>query len=303
MTKSGSGRRALLIVNENARQGREAGEEAQRLLTAAGIEVHREVCASRESLAAAIRRRSGVVDLVVIGGGDGTLNAALPAVIETGLPLGILPLGTANDLARTLGIPPKQDAAITIIGSGETRGIDIGEVNGVPFFNVASLGLSERIARELTQDEKKKLGTLGYGIATIRTLAYMRPFSAEILFNGCSRKVRTIQIAVGNGRYYGGGLTISETAEIDDGRLDLYSLETDRLWKLALIYPAFRQGRLDSWSEVRTATCTEFEIRTRWPRPVNTDGEITTRTPARFRVLPKAITVFAPTPPQSDRGG
>jgi diacylglycerol kinase family enzyme len=128
----------------------------------------------------------------------------------------------------------------------------------------------------------------------MRTLAYMRPFSAEIVLGGNARKVRTIQIAVGNGRHYGGGLTIAEAAEIDDGFLDVYSIETDRLWKLALIYPAFRQGRLAFGNEIRTAACTEVEIRTRRPRPINTDGEITTRTPARFRVLPRAIRVFAP---------
>jgi len=287
-------RRALLIVNEQARRGREAGDAGERLLAASGMSVQREVSPGREALADAIRRHAGTVDLVVIGGGDGTLNAALPALIDTGLPLGILPMGTANDLARTLAIPPEPEAAIGIIAAGSTRRIDAGEVNGVPFFNVASLGLSERIARELTHDVKRKLGVFGYVLATIRTLIYMRPFSAEVVVGETTRRIRSIQIAVGNGRYYGGGLTIAETAEIDDGTLDVYSIETDRLWKLALIYPAFRQGRLASWNEIRTVRCTELEIRSRRVRPINTDGELTTRTPARFRVLPKAVTVFAP---------
>jgi YegS/Rv2252/BmrU family lipid kinase len=294
MAEAGSARRALLIVNDRARRGGQAGAGAERLLAENGMRVHREACGSREALAAAIRRRAGAVDLAVIGGGDGTLNAALPALIETGLPLGILPLGTANDLARTLGIPVEVDAAVGVVAAGRTRAIDVGEVNGVPFFNVASLGLSERIARELSKDVKQTLGVLGYVVATIRTLAHMRPFAAEIVLGGTAQRVRSIQIAVGNGRYYGGGLTIAETAKIDDGTLDLYSLETGRLWKLAVIYPAFRLGRLATWNEVRTATCTEVEIRTRRPRPVNTDGEITTRTPARFRVLPRAVTVVAP---------
>jgi len=267
---------------------------AERLLGDSGIAVHRDVATDRKALAATIRRHAGTVDLVVIGGGDGTLNAALPALIETGLPLGILPMGTANDLARTLAIPPAPEAAAGIIAAGRTREIDVGEVNGVPFFNVASLGLSERIARELTRDVKQKLGVLGYVLATIRTLIYMRPFSAKIVVGGTTRRIRSIQIAVGNGRYYGGGLTIAETATIDDGALDLYSIETDRLWKLALIYPAFRSGRLASWNDIRTVRCTEVEIHSRRARPINTDGEITTRTPARFRVLPKAVTVFAP---------
>jgi YegS/Rv2252/BmrU family lipid kinase len=294
MAEAGSARRALLIVNEKARRGRVAGSDGEQLLVDSGVAVRRETCANREAVATTIRRHADAVNLVVIGGGDGTLNAALPGLIDTGLPLGILPFGTANDLARTLAIPSEPATAAGIIAAGRTREIDVGEVNGVPFFNVASLGLSEKIARELTQAAKRKLGVLGYVLATIRTLAYMRPFSAEIVLGGNARKVRTIQIAVGNGRHYGGGLTIAEAAEIDDGFLDVYSIETDRLWKLALIYPAFRQGRLAFGNEIRTAACTEVEIRTRRPRPINTDGEITTRTPARFRVLPRAIRVFAP---------
>jgi diacylglycerol kinase family enzyme len=95
-------------------------------------------------------------------------------------------------------------------------------------------------------------------------------------------------------------MTVEEHAKIDDGCLNLYSLEFDRLWKLALIYPAFRSGRHGMWKEVRTISCTEVEIRTRRPQPVNTDGEITTQTPARFRVLPKAITVLAPVSPPDE---
>ena len=81
-------------------------------------------------------------------------------------------------------------------------------------------------------------------------------------------------------------------AAIDDGRLNLYSLEFDRLWKLALIYPAFRSGRHGRWSQVRTAQCREVEILTRRPRGVNADGELTAETPARFRLLPRAVAVF-----------
>lgn len=287
-------RRALLIVNQNARLGHEAGRAAQEVFKRNRIDVLHETCGSREALAETIRRRAGEVDLVAIGGGDGTLNAAAPALVDTRLPFAILPLGTANDLARTLGLPTDPGAAAQIVATGHLRDIDVGEVNGIHYFNVASLGLSERIAKELSGDVKKKLGILGYVVATIRTLVYIRPFSAEILFDGVARKVRTIQIAVGNGRHYGGGLTVAETAEIDDGRLDVYSLETDRLWKLALSYPAFRRGRLKAWSEARTAVCTEVEIRTRRPRSINTDGEITTTTPARFRVLPKAVRVYVP---------
>ena len=106
-------------------------------------------------------------------------------------------------------------------------------------------------------------------------------------------KVKTFQIAVGNGRHYGGGNVIEASAEIDDGHLDLYSLELGTVWKLAGMLRSFRAGTHGAWDEVRTARCVEFDIETRRPMPVNTDGEIVTSTPAKFLVHPGAITVLA----------
>jgi YegS/Rv2252/BmrU family lipid kinase len=287
-------RRALFIVNTKSRQGLDAADAAAEALERRGLQLSREECLDPQALRTAICRSADSVDMIVLGGGDGTLNAAAPALIKAGLPLGILPLGTANDLARTIGIPLELEAAAQVIVDGKARPIDLGEVNGHPFFNVASIGLSVDVTRELTRDLKQRWGKLGYAVATCRALWRMRPFSAEIRHEGQVHRVRTLQIAVGNGRYYGGGMTIDEEAEIDDGLLNLYSLEFESLWKLALVYPAFRSGRHGVWHEVRTGTFREGELRTRRPRPVNTDGELTTQTPARFRVLRQAITVLVP---------
>jgi YegS/Rv2252/BmrU family lipid kinase len=289
-------RRALVVVNSKSRNGDGALDEALHLLESGGIEILQEAPDGAEDLRAAIRRHAPMVDLVILGGGDGTMNAAAPALMESGLPLGVLPLGTANDLARTLGIPPEPEAAARIILEGHQRRIDLGEVNGRPFFNVASIGLSVEVTRELTRETKRRWGRLGYAIATFRALWRLRPFRAAIRHGDSMVRVRAIQIAVGNGRHYGGGMTVQEEARIDDGRLDLYSIEFAQLWRLALIYPAFRAGRHGVWREVRTATCEEVEIRTRRPRAVNTDGELVTHTPARFRVLRQALTVIVPPP-------
>lgn len=289
-------RRALLVVNERSRQGAGQAARAEALLAAQGLDARREPCREAEPLADTIRRAAadGRPDLVVLGGGDGTLNAAIPALRETGLPLGILPLGTANDLARTLGIPTELEAAARVIAAGRVRRIDLGEVNGHAFFNVASIGLSVALTRELTSDVKRRWGRLGYALATIRALLRHRPFRAEIRHGGRRVRVRTVQVSVGNGRHYGGGMVVDAAAAIDDGLLHLHSIEVASLWKLALIYPAFREGRHGMWREVRTIAAPEIEVATRRRRRVNTDGEITTRTPARFRVLRDAIAVIVP---------
>ena len=130
-----------------------------------------------ERLGAWIVEHRREVDLVIIGGGDGTLNAAADALIETGLPLGILPLGTANDLARTLGIPADLVAAGQVIAAGRTHRIDLGRVNGKHFFNVASLGLSVQVARELDADLKRRWGVLGYAFIVWRAIRGRRPFA------------------------------------------------------------------------------------------------------------------------------
>jgi YegS/Rv2252/BmrU family lipid kinase len=294
--------RALFVANRKSRRGADDAEAAATAMERGGIRLLREECLDPAALCATIRRMAPSVDMVVLGGGDGTMNAAAPALIETGLPLGILPLGTANDLARTLGIPLDPEEAARVVLRGQVRRIDLGEVNGHPFFNVASIGLSVAVTRKLTQEVKRRWGRLGYAVATCQALWQMRPFSAQIQYDGTVHKVHTLQIAVGNGRYYGGGMAIAEDAEIDDGRLNLYSLEFESLWKLALVYPAFRSGRHGMWQEVRTARFAEAEIRTRRPREVNTDGELTTRTPAHFRILRQAVSVLAPAAGSEESG-
>src|SRR6185312_8598820 len=163
-----------------------------------------------DEVSADIARRRHEADLVIVCGGDGTINSAAKGVLETGLPMGIMPMGTANDLARTLGIPDDLLKAADLIIAGNTSTVDLGEVNGHPFFNVASMGLSADLARGLTPEAKKRWGKLGYGLAALKVMAAARPFRAEIISDAGAVSVKTLQIAVGNGVHYGGGTVIHE---------------------------------------------------------------------------------------------
>lgn len=286
--------RALLLINSNSRQGQERYQEAINCLNELGLEIITESTEHPTQLGTVIRRYQQQIDLVIVGGGDGTLNATIEAIIETQLPLGILPLGTANDLARTLAIPNSLPEACQIIASGNLRRIDLGSVNGKYFFNVASLGLSVKITQQLTKEIKRRWGIFAYAAIAFQVIWKSRPFSAEIRVNNESIHVKTVQIAVGNGRYYGGGMAVVHDAAIDDQRLDLYSLEIDHWWQILPLLPAMRQGRHIDWPNVRALEGQEFTIYTRKPHSINTDGEITTHTPAVFRVIPQAIAVLAP---------
>lgn len=289
-----SKRKALFLLNPRARQGNAPIDEVRSVLTRAGIELLEAATSPDQNASDIIASRAAEVDAVIIGGGDGTLNAAADGLVETGLPLGVLPLGTANDFARTIGLPLDPVEAAKIIAFGKKQVIDLGEVNGHLFFNVASIGFSAELARELTEEAKKRWGTVGYGIAAARLLMRSRVFTAHLDHDGETEKVRTMQVSVGNGRHYGGGMTVEENATADDGWLDLYSLEIDHWWRLLRLLPSLRKGTQGQWNDVRAFKTTEVTIRTSKKRPVNTDGELTTWTPAHFRIRPKAVHVYAP---------
>ena len=296
------GRRALVIANRHSRRGRAGLDAVLERLRAGGIELDlAEPRGGRRSIGRLIRERAAGSDLVVLGGGDGTMNAAAEALLETGLPLAILPLGTGNDLARTLGVPLDPLAAAEVAAGGTTRRIDLGRVNDKHFFNVASIGLSVRVAEALTGEVKRRLGTFGYPVTVYRVLKEGRAFRAEIRPAGDDAPLAldAIQLAVGNGRFYGGGLVVDERAEIDDHLLHLYALRPRPLWRLAARALAFRRGQHDDPGAVEALAGRTFEVVTDRPMRVNTDGEITTRTPARFSVVPAALEVLvpAPTPP------
>lgn len=286
--------RALLVVNRHARHGQNRITEALKQLKTLGFDLQEESMDNPQQLPELIRRYQNRVDLVIIGGGDGTLNAAADALVETQLPLGILPLGTANDLARTLGIPDSLPEACKIIAQGQLRRIDLGWVNGKHFFNVASMGLSVQITERLTKETKRRWGVFAYAITALQALWKARPFRAEIRIEGESIRVKTVQIAVGNGRYYGGGMAVAHDATIDDRRLDLYSLELKHWWQIIALLPAMRGGRHTAFPGVRALRGQKIQVYTSKPRPINTDGEITTYTPADFRVIPQALAVLVP---------
>jgi YegS/Rv2252/BmrU family lipid kinase len=287
-------RRALLVINGKSRNGQSACDAAEEALVQAGIAIDRRDCGDAGDLRQLILRARDEVDSVVVGGGDGTLNAALPGILEAGLPLGILPLGTANDLARTLALPTGLDAAVAVIAAGQRRKIDVGLVNDKPFFNVASVGFGVDLTRALTRDAKKRWGVLGYVAAGLRVLHRVRPFHVTVTIGDYVHRSRTLHLAVGNGRHYGGGMTLSEDAAIDDNRLDIYSLEAAGVISALKLLPSLRRGTQGHWSEVETMTGQEVLVETTHSRSVNADGEIVTRTPALFRILPRAVTVFAP---------
>ena len=289
--------RALLLVNPRARRGAEEAGEIAAGLRGAGLDLVVESLPGASGLPGLIRRHAGEVDRVAVAGGDGSINQAVQVLVEVGLPLAIIPVGTANNLARTVGLPLDLDGAIAVAAGSHRRPVDLGRVNGRWFCTTASIGLSVQITEELSPESKRRWGPIAYAFTALKVLRRSHPFHADISWEGGTRHTRTVQIVVGNGRHYGAALAVAPDATIDDARLDLYSLEVKHWWELLRLAPFLKWGTHVHRREVEALRARGVEIRTRRPMPIDVDGELGAETPGRFEVVPGALEVFTPEPP------
>jgi len=288
-------KRALLLVNAGSRQGKEKKDAIAPALTAAGLDLIVPSESNPAHFAEIIERFKDKVDLVVVGGGDGTCLCAAQAVMKTSLPLGIIPLGTANNLARSLEIPLAIEGAAKIIGEGATREVDVATVNGKPFLNVSGMGLSTRVNRLVPGDLKKRWGLFAYVFYFFSLLKRSRSFLATVELDGETHRFRSRQIHVCNGKYYGSGLSIAQEATISDGKLHLVSTHFVRTWQMILLLPLYLLKRHNPQRGLHTFSAERLTISTNPPVALDTDGEITTQTPAQYEILTRALRVFAPT--------
>lgn len=305
-----AGGRALVLIPPGKRDRLGGGLAPDSLLARlrkAGFRPDMPDLDSPDAFPDAIRAAAGSDDppaLVLVGGGDGTLSAVADAMADTGLTLGILPLGTANDLARTLGLPFDPAAALEVALTGRRRSIDIGTIDGRGFFNVASIGLSVDVADALDSREKRRLGIGAYIPALFRVMTRHRRFRVRLTVDGRNVEMRAVMVAIGNGRHHGGGLTVSAGATIDDGMLDVYVIEPVSHWRMALMLPALRLGTAGPWMGVHRLSGRTVRVETpAKPKRVNVDGEILTRTPAEFGVRAGAVSVVTPDRPAADLPG
>ena len=287
--------RAILIVNPNSRRAAAADFDAGlATLKDAGFAVAVIESGSAAESRRAILERSGGLDLVIIAGGDGTISSCAAVLHQCNLPLAVLPLGTANDLARSLGIDNLRQA-FAAIRAEHFHSIDLGVVNDHYFFNVANLGLGVKVTEELTPEVKERWGVFSYLKALFAALARSDQFRVNMDIDGKHYAMRSIQLAVGNGRFYGGGNVVDDAARINDATLFLYSLRPQSIWELLTLAPLLRGGRHDLAERVFNATGKQIEIATRpTSMEIHADGEPVTQTPATFTVLPAALKVIVP---------
>ena len=262
------------------------------LLREAGYSVALEAIDDPAGLAAAIADHPA--EVIMIGGGDGTTACAAGALAGTDRPLAVLPLGNACDFARSLAIPRDPLEACRIVTQGRIHAVDVARVNGRSYLNMASLGLSVDVARRMSGDFKRRWGVLGYPKLLWDAARAARSFRVTLACDDRRVSHRVIQIGVGNGFHYGGGMTVADDARLDDGLLHVHAIHPLPWWQLLFLFPYVWTGRLRKPERVIALTGTRVEVTTHNTRTVNADGEMATHTPATFEVMPRALRVFVP---------
>jgi len=287
-------RRAALIVNTKSRKGQAAFRDACRLLGAAGIKlIIRKAVEDPADLPDEVRKAVVAgVPMVIVGGGDGSISSSIDHVVGKDIVFALLPLGTANSFARTLGIPLNVEGAVRAITTGRVKRIDLGMIGTDYFANCAAIGLSPLIAKSVPHGLKKWLGRPGYLAWAALQMARFKPFRLAIRHRGEVETLDALEVRIANGRFHGGTELVD--TRVDDGEIVIQAiagrLRLKLLWSWGLGLIGTDQVR----GTVREFRGREFGIATDPPLPISIDGEVLASTPVVARLARQAALVAIP---------
>lgn len=290
-------KQAVLVVNAHSRKGQALFREASDKLRDAGVELTSAFALRDPSLLVPTVKeavRSGA-PMVIVGGGDGSLSYAVDELVDRECVFALLPLGTANSFARTLGIPLDLDGAIATIATGQRRRIDLGMIDGDYFANCAAMGLSPMIGEGVPHNLKRYLGRVGYLIWAVWCLIRFHAFRVTVRGDGIDETFWATELRIANGGHHG-GVELIESAELDSGQIVVQAVVGRRA--SSLIWDWFTKywnlpGRHRTTREFHSARLT---IETRPRQRISIDGEVLARTPVTAQVAERAIEVVVPSP-------
>ncbi len=233
-------------------------------------------------------------DLILVAGGDGSVNRAATLCLDRDAVLGVLPSGTANDFARHLNLPTDPADLCVLMYQAPVQWVDIGWLNDRLFLNVAHIGLGTWPSRDANSHTKRWLGRFSYGATLIRRLWAHRGFHADIEGENVRLSGRWLSIAIANGVFYGGGGQVPDAA-IDDGCLDIVAVRPRSRLRLMVTFFAVGLLRLPI-----QGTSTVVHIKSRWCKVrshrrkiVTADGETVSHTPIDVRCKTHALRVVS----------
>jgi YegS/Rv2252/BmrU family lipid kinase len=288
-------KQAVLVVNAASRKGQALFREASDKLRQSGIELTSAFALRDPKLLVPTVKeavRSGA-PMVIVGGGDGSLSYTVDEVVDKDCVFALLPLGTANSFARTLGIPLDLDGAIEVIATGQRRRIDLGMIDDDYFANCAAMGLSPMIGEGVPHNLKRYLGRVGYLIWAVWCLIRFHAFKLTVRGEGIDETLWATEVRIANGGHHG-GVELIESAEVDSGQIIIQAVVGRRA--SSLIWDWFaKYFKLPA----RNRTTREFHgarltIETRPRQRISIDGEVLAKTPVVAQVAERAIEVVVP---------
>ncbi|MDQ1589458.1 MAG: hypothetical protein QOG71_85 [Pyrinomonadaceae bacterium] len=301
--------RVEIILNASAGSGDQEAARAtlKEIFAADGrMDAHVSLAKSGEEIVELARRAAADdgVQIVVAGGGDGTVNAVASELVGTEKTLGVLPLGTLNHFAKDLNIPLDLEGAARNLLEGEAARVDVGEVNGRVFINNSSLGLYPSIVRH-RERQQERLGRGKWFAAMWATLEVFRRyplFGVRLSTDGQEFRRRTPFVFIGNNEYQMDTFNLGARSCLDAGHLSLHLTRDIGRWGLVRLAASALFGRLRESKDFDALCTKEVWIETRRTRlRVATDGEVTVmRSPLHYAVRPGALRVIVPKPVTSD---
>jgi YegS/Rv2252/BmrU family lipid kinase len=237
-------------------------------------------------------------EVPVVMSGDGLLGAVGGAMAGAETPLGLIPCGRGNDLARVLGIPSEPEAAAEVLLAGASRRIDVGEANGKRFLGIASTGF-DSVCNELANRTRLPLGSLVYAYSAFVTLVRWKPARFTIRVGEEHRRLTGYSVAVANNSAFGGGMFVAPNALLDDGEFDVVHIGEISKWRYAGNLPKVFKGTHVEDDAVTVFRAPQLELSASRPFALYADGEHLTDLPASLRILPRALSMLVPSPPEA----
>lgn len=268
-----------------------------RALAGPGIEIV-ETTAPRDGERLA-REAAARCQKVVAVGGDGTVNEVATGLLGTEAVLGVVPCGTANDYARTFGLPTDPAEALAVALDGPARTVDAGQAAGHrAFFNIAGVGFDAEVQTSFDRQGRlvRAAGALGrYYLAILTTFARYRPTDATLVLDGTEHQApRLLLAAVGVTRFYGSGMMVLPEADPSDGLLDVVWGQDVRLGELGRLMGLIKTGAHLGHPKVRSGRAASVEVRPSGPAAFHLDGDVSGSAPVRFESLPGALRLAVP---------
>ncbi|WP_150290829.1 diacylglycerol/lipid kinase family protein [Sphingobium estronivorans] len=288
-------REAALIVNVHSRRGEALFKEAKTLLEQAGLRlIAAHAVKEPDRLQAMVRQAVAQgAPMVIVGGGDGSMSGTVDELVGKDCVFGVLPLGTANSFARTLGIPLDLEGAVAVIAGGQRRRIDLGMIEHDYFVNAASLGLSPMIGETVPHKLKRYLGRIGYLLWAVKCSVGFRAFRLVLDDGGGARRMWSTEVRILNGPYHG-GVELSDQADVDTGEIVIQAVVGRSHARLAWDWYAkfFKLRDRDAHTEEFRGK--SFRVETVPPQRISIDGEVLATTPATVKIAAGAVDVAVP---------